>query len=338
MPRSARIDAPGALQHVMARGIERRSIFRDDDDRERFLRILARILAETGTRCFAFALMSNHYHLLLVTGATPLSRVMARLGTAYALGFNRRHHRVGHLFQNRYKSKLVQGDTGLMTLVRYIHRNPLEAGMVLDLRSLADYPWTGHGALLGRRRAPFLDTQTVLASFGGNVPSARRRLLQWMDRDTAEEQGPVPPGAGLQEGFLEVTDPGLPPPVDLLEEEIRRRRLGELGWNATRVRSAVCEQLALDPALLAPGCRTRIASRAREAIAALVVHSLGGSHTEAAAAAGVTRQSLEEALARFAAWPEEQRREILNLLPTIDVRNLQPANVPASSSCVPETD
>ena len=104
MPRLPRLDAPGLLQHVMARGIEGRKIFRDDKDRKSFLGRLANILDETQTQCYAWALIPNHFHLLLRTGLTPLSKLMRRLMTGYAVRFNRRHKRSGHLFQNRYKS------------------------------------------------------------------------------------------------------------------------------------------------------------------------------------------------------------------------------------------
>ena len=106
MPRQSRIDAYGALHHVIVRGNARRKIFFDDEDREQFLERLGIILKETGTACFAWALIPNHFHLLLKTGQTGLSTVMRRFLTGYAVSFNRRHRRWGHLFQNRYKSIL----------------------------------------------------------------------------------------------------------------------------------------------------------------------------------------------------------------------------------------
>ena len=156
MPRQKRLDAPGQLQHVMARGIERRKIFLDDKDRESFLERLANILEETQTQCYAWALIPNHFHLLLRTGPTPLSKVMRRLMTGYAVTFNKRHKRAGHLFQNRYKSVVCEEDAYLLELIRYIHLNPLRAGLVKDLKELDKYPWTGHSAILGRRKNPLL--------------------------------------------------------------------------------------------------------------------------------------------------------------------------------------
>jgi REP element-mobilizing transposase RayT len=127
MPRKARIDAPGALHHIIFRGIEQRLIFRDDRDRDQLIDRLSEILAETDTPCYAWALMPNHVHFLLKTGLTPIATIMRRLLTGYAGYFNRRHRRHGHLFQNRYKSILCQEESYFRELVRYIHLNPLRA-------------------------------------------------------------------------------------------------------------------------------------------------------------------------------------------------------------------
>jgi REP element-mobilizing transposase RayT len=153
----------------MARGIERRKIFKDDKDRTSFLERLAVILEETQTQCYAWTLIPNHFHLLLRTGLsasadasrcragpTPLSTVMRRLMTGYAVTFNKRHRRSGHLFQNRYKSVICEEDPYLLELIRYIHLNPLRAKLVEDLKALDKYPWTCHSAILGRRKNPLI--------------------------------------------------------------------------------------------------------------------------------------------------------------------------------------
>ena len=121
MPRTARIDLPGLLQHVIVRGIERRDIFVDDRDRRLFLERLSQLLSKTDVECLAWALMSNHFHLLLRLRSTKLSVFMRRLLTGYAIVFNLLHKRSGHLFQNRYKSIVCQEDAYLLELVRYIH-------------------------------------------------------------------------------------------------------------------------------------------------------------------------------------------------------------------------
>ena len=129
MPRQSRIDAPGAFHHVIIRGIERTAIFRDDKDRDSFLDRFGGILLETSTPCYAWSLLSNHAHFLLRTGNISIARLMRKLLTGYAVTFNRRHHRHGHLFQNRYKSILCDEDAYLHELVRYIHLNPLGPGL-----------------------------------------------------------------------------------------------------------------------------------------------------------------------------------------------------------------
>ena len=149
MPRKSRIDAPGALHHLIVRGIERRKIFDDDTDRNSFIDRLDHIVTDTKTGCYAWALIPNHFHLLFRTGQVPIATVMQRLLTGHAGYYNKRHRRSGHLFQNRYKSILCQEDAYLLELVRYIHLNPLRAGLVQDYHRLSKYPYCGHSALLG---------------------------------------------------------------------------------------------------------------------------------------------------------------------------------------------
>jgi putative transposase len=174
MPRKARIDAPGALHHIIARGIERCKIFRDDQDRYDFMERLGRILEQTCTGCFAWALIPNHFHLLLRTGNYPVATVMRRLLTGHAIYFNRRYRRHGHLFQNRYKSILCQEDAYLLELVRYIHLNPLRARLVKDMNHLGRYPFSGHGVVMGQFDQPWQDWKAVLAHFGKQLGPARR--------------------------------------------------------------------------------------------------------------------------------------------------------------------
>jgi putative transposase len=122
---------------------------------------------------YAWALLPNHAHLMVRTGTRPLPRSMRSLLTGYAGGFNRRHRRAGHLFQNRYKSIVVQADQYQLELTRYIHLNPLRAKVVADLRALERYPWTGHSALVGRVPRPWQDTATILAHFGRRMARGR---------------------------------------------------------------------------------------------------------------------------------------------------------------------
>ncbi len=175
MPRQARIDAPGALHHIIVRGIERRKIFNDDKDRYNFLSRLGDILEQTQTGCYAWALIPNHLHLLLRTGACPVSTVMRRLLTGHAISYNRRHRRHGHLFQNRYKSILCQEETYFLELVRYIHLNPLRAGLVKDLDALSKFAFSGHGVIMGKHQQAWQHSKQVLVRFDKRIKSARVR-------------------------------------------------------------------------------------------------------------------------------------------------------------------
>jgi len=182
MPRKSRIDAPGALHHITARGIERSKIFVDITDKYNFLERLGGILTDTETRCYAWALIPNHFHLLLRTGNIPIATVMRRLLTGHALWHNRRHQRHGHLFQNRYKSILCQEDKYFLELVRYIHLNPLRAKLVQNMQSLDHYSYGGHSVLMGRRNNDWQDTDSVLRLFGEKRPAARRHYRVFMEK------------------------------------------------------------------------------------------------------------------------------------------------------------
>ena len=197
MPRQARIDAPGALQHIIVRGIERRKIFADNKDRAVFVERLRRVLKESKTACYAWALMPNHVHSLLQTGEVPLATVMRRLLTGYALTFNRRHRRHGQLFQNRYKSILCQQERYLLELVRYLHLNPLRGKLVRALGDLDRYPYAGHSALMGRQANDWQDLDTVLGHFGGRVRAARQAYRTFVAEGVLQGRRPELVGGGL---------------------------------------------------------------------------------------------------------------------------------------------
>jgi putative transposase len=174
MPRHARLDTKGALHHVIIRGIDGIDLFADDTDRQRFIDKLSEYVSSSGCSLYAWTLMSNHIHLLLKSGGIGLSATMRKLLTWYALYFNKRHKRKGHLFQNRYKSVLCEEETYLLALVRYIHLNPIRARIVPDLASLDRYPWSGHAVIMGRLPGDFMDTSYVLQRFGRNEGTARK--------------------------------------------------------------------------------------------------------------------------------------------------------------------
>jgi REP element-mobilizing transposase RayT len=173
MPRTARLDIHGLLYHVIVRGIERRPIFHDDRDRTFFVERFAALLQETQTDCLAWSLLQNHIHMLLRPRSASLSTFMRRLLTSYAVTFNLRHKRCGHLFQNRYKSLLCDEESYLLELVRYVHLNPLRAGLAATMKDLSTYPWCGHAVVMGNRSLTGQNTEEVLERFGKTLKSAR---------------------------------------------------------------------------------------------------------------------------------------------------------------------
>ncbi len=198
MPRGPRLDAPGTLHHVMVRGIEGRRIFETTVDRRDFVERLGTVVEATGVRVLAWALLPNHVHLLVRTGQQPLATAMRKLLTGYAVAFNHRHQRRGHLFQNRYKSILVEEEPYGMELSRYVHLNPLRANVVRDLAALDRYPWTGHSALMGRVPRPWQAIEEVLGAFGQRVGAARRRYRQFVADGVRQGRRPDLQGGGLR--------------------------------------------------------------------------------------------------------------------------------------------
>ncbi|MFK5927222.1 MAG: transposase, partial [Desulfuromusa sp.] len=180
MPRQARIDIPGLLQHVIVRGVSRLPIFYDDYDREDFLGRFNRLLQETTTTCYAWVMLDNHFHLLLQPQGAKLALLMRRLLTGYAVAFNLRHKRAGHLFQNRYKSIVCDRDSYLLELIRYIHLNPIRAGIVGDIDSLATYRWCGHRELLDDSFGGQVSIEAVLPLFANKKQVARQKYLDFL--------------------------------------------------------------------------------------------------------------------------------------------------------------
>ncbi len=301
----------GALHHVMVRGIERRAIFMDDLDRARFLLRLEVALRLAGTTCFAWALMPNHVHLFVRTGPKPLALAMHNLGTSYAMDFNRRHGRVGHLFQNRYKALAVESDGYLLEVIRYIHLNPVRAGILPDVASLEDYPWTGHGVLMGRRAARFQSVEEVLALMGRSPAEARSRLQSWMSAPLPADPR-VPPGGGKgKTGRMgcaaedphpaAVSAAGSPEEGESQEEEpkaertprwIRANTLRNEGWNLARLTRFVCGAMGVSAEELAEGRRSRPASRARAVIAWFAWSDLALSQEALSGPLGVSANAL----------------------------------------------
>lgn len=182
---------------MMIRGIERTGIFRNDKDRESFLDRIGGILLESSTPCYAWSLLGNHAHFLLRTGEIPMPRLMRKVLTGYAVTFNRRYRRTGHLFQNRYKSILCEEDVYLRELVRYIHLNPLRAGLVKDLRELGFYEYSGHSVLMGKSKREWQDRDYVLRHFGETQREAKRGYVKYVSEGVEQGRRPELVGGGL---------------------------------------------------------------------------------------------------------------------------------------------
>jgi putative transposase len=333
MPRQARLDAPGVLQHVMARGIERRKIFWDDKDRSSFLDRLALILEETQTQCYAWALIPNHFHILLRTAAAPLSKVMRRLMTGYAVTFNIRHRRSGHLFQNRYKSVVCEEETYLLELTRYIHLNPLRARLVEDLKSLDKYPWSGHSALMGKQKNPLVPeippviegnrhlaektAEDVLQYFGKNLKEARRRYRVFVEKGIKHGRRKDLQGGGLirssggdiesligqKKGEREKSDQrilgsgGFVSGVLKNANEIAERK-ANCNISLAELIRRVCKKFDIKTRELMLDIRRPPYNQARAIISYFSIHELGCRGSDVAKALNVSRASVSKAMSR----------------------------------------
>jgi REP element-mobilizing transposase RayT len=181
----------------MGRGVSGLKIFGNKKDREDFLDRVAHLVSNDALRVYAWALMRNHFHLLVRTGRQPLSDSMRKLLTGYAVNFNRRHGRYGHLFQNRYKSILCENDPYLLELTRYIHLNPLRGGVVRRMTELRGYLWCGHSAIMGKTERTWQDTETVLAYFGKRRKRAVEKYEGFVEKGVALGRRPELVGGGL---------------------------------------------------------------------------------------------------------------------------------------------
>jgi len=183
MARKSRIHYPAALYHVIMRGNARQDIFFNDEDRCRFYLLLQEGIERYGYRVHAFCLMTNHIHLAIQVGEVSLSRIMQNLTFRYTRWVNWRQKRSGHLFQGRFKAVLVDADSYLLELTRYIHLNPVRATMV---KSPVEYPWSGHRAYLGSETIPWLTTDWVLSQFAVKSEKARREYREFVDQGKKE--------------------------------------------------------------------------------------------------------------------------------------------------------
>jgi putative transposase len=321
MPRQARLDVPGTLHHVMVRGIEGSNIFRDEEDRKAFTDRLCCLVKETETRILAWVLMDNHVHLLIISGPCGLSTFMRRLLTGYSIGFNRKHQRSGHLFQNRYKSIICDLDPYLLELVRYIHLNPLRAGLVQSLEELESYPWCGHGVLTGRQKNVWQERDFVLGFLGPKEKKAVRACREFVEAGRGLGQRPELTGGGLirslggwskvvslrKKGEAEAFDERILGGEDFVQailteadqklaRQIKaRKKVGEL----SKILKERCREAGVKEIELKSGSQRKVVSELRKELCYFLYRDLGLSMAEIARHVGVGTTGVAMAIKRM---------------------------------------
>ena len=320
MPRQARLDMPGALHHIMMRGINRSPIFLDGEDKRNFLDRLGGEVTEGECSVYAWVLMNNHVHILFKSGKHGISTVMRRLLTWYAQAFNRKHRRTGHLFENRYKSILCEEETYLLALVRYLHLNPVRAKVVSSLEELDGYAWSGHSAIMGKKNYPWMDTEYVLGHFGKRRDAARRAYRRFMEEGMGMGRMPELTGGGLvrslggwsrvfalrkkEEG--EGSDERILGSGDFVqgilcelgERQLRQLKLRKRGVTIGDIIREECARAEVRERELINGGRRRVVSEVRAIIAHRCAEEVGVSAAETARHLGVTTSSITRGIAR----------------------------------------
>ncbi len=183
MPRHPRIHLPGAFYHVTLRGNHRQDIFFAAEDRRVLNNIVGEVLDRFGARLHAYCWMTNHVHLLMQVGDTPLGRLMLRIASRYARTLQARFHTTGHLFERRYHSVLVDANEYLLELLRYIHLNPVRAHIVT---TPVDYHWSSHHAYLGIRAEPWVTTEFSLSMFHAERHAALQAYRHFIDSELSQ--------------------------------------------------------------------------------------------------------------------------------------------------------
>ena len=320
MPRGPRLDAPGTLHHVIIRGIERRRIVDDDEDREHFVSRMGEVASDTETTIYAWALMTNHAHILLRSGMAGLSSFMRRFLSGYAVFYNRRHRRYGHLFQNRYKSIVCEEDPYFNELVRYIHLNPLRAGIVETLAELDGYKWCGHCVVMNRYEYPWHDRKYVLKWFGDTEKDARKSYREFVKKGIALGKRPDLTGGGLirsmggwsivkamrNSGMKEEGDERILGSGEFVSEAIKHAAekikyqlpAVELQKSIKIEIAKLCKKENIPTAWLQTGSRRPPLPKLRKAIALKLINTYGVSLAETARHVGISTSGVSQILRR----------------------------------------
>jgi REP element-mobilizing transposase RayT len=304
----------------MIRGIEGRNIVDDEQDRSDFVRRLGELSAGSGTAIYSWALMTNHAHLLLSSGVLGLAPFMRRLLTGYAVNYNLRHRRFGHLFQNRYKSIVCDGDSYFTELVRYIHLNPLRAKLVRDMKALERYPYCGHGAVLGQVSYEWQDRHSVLAQFGSREAQAKTAYRRFVEEGIAQGRRPELVGGGLIRsagGWSEVRSQRRRREPEQSDERIlgsgqfvervlaeaearvqRQQAARRQGERVERVIAGTCKKSGASLTELRSGSRRGELPTIRAALASKLVEDFGVALAEVARQLGISTSGVSKILTR----------------------------------------
>ena len=314
MPRRPRLDAPGTLHHIMGRGSNRIKIFQSTTDRNDFLTRLADLCREGYLSVYAWALMDNHFHLLVRTGNQPISSSMRKLLTGYVVCYNRRHKRCGHLFQNRYKSIICEEDPYLLELARYIHLNPLRSRIVESLKDLSQYPWTGHAVIMGKVKRAWQDKQAVLGYFGKREREAIRGYEEFLKEGVSQGKRAELVGGGLirsvggwsqvlalrRKGVVQTFDERILGSGEYVErvlseageKEKNTLRLVSKKYDLSSIAKMVNAKECIEEAALRSGNRRKEVVRVRRIFCQLTVKKLGFSGADVARYLGVTTSAV----------------------------------------------
>jgi len=320
MPRRARLDSPGTLHHVIVRGIEKRRIVNDVADRKNFVNRLGELAGSTNTVVYAWALMTNHAHILLRSAEIGLSGFMRSLLTGYAISYNRRHRRWGYLFQNRYKSIVCDEQAYFTELVRYIHLNPLRARLVKNLSQLDRYRWSGHSVVMGKIIHDWQDRDYVLEWFGKIEGEAVKAYREHVQKGIDQGRRPELVGGGLirsmggwsavkamrRSGERELSDARILGSGEFVEQMIKEAE-GRVRYQLPAKEHdqkideyivRICRNEGVSMKELKGGSRNRSASRVRARIAIGLVKEKGLALAEAARRLGVSTSAISKIIKR----------------------------------------
>ena len=289
MPRNPRLHVPGGLYHAILRGNHRQVIFTADDDYQTFGDILSAALKRYGALLHAYCWMPNHVHLAIQISEPPLGRVMHLLASRYARSRQRRVPTTGHLFERRYRAKLVDADQYLLALVRYIHRNPVRAGLVADA---AAYGWSSHRAYLGWVHTEWLVTTLTLGALGSSRDAAIAAYRTFMANESStDEKLNISPPTGRGKAAVPPTPQTPPVWTDQPGRAQRPRSLEDIVVEVAR-------ESDVDVVQLDSGRRLPHLAKARAEIAQRALREGVATLSQVAARLGRAPSSLSELLTR----------------------------------------